>query len=74
MGDTDRAGDIIDRIRDHMKKAPPRKAQFDLNEAIKEVIVLGRSAIIKNGVSVQARLLRDYFPFTAIAFNCSRWS
>ena len=41
VGDTDRAGDIIDRIRDHIKKAPPRKEQFDLNEAIDEVIVLG---------------------------------
>src|SRR5712675_1832174 len=30
VGDTDRAGDIIDRIRDHMKKAPPQKSQFDL--------------------------------------------
>ena len=56
VGDADRAGDIVDRIRDHIKKAPPRKAQFDLNEAINEVIVLGRSAIIKNGVSVQTRL------------------
>jgi signal transduction histidine kinase len=47
---------IVDRIRDHMKNAPPRKSDFDLNEAINEVIVLGRSAIIKNGVSVQTRL------------------
>ena len=62
VGDTDRAGDIIDRIRDHMKKAPPRKAQFDLNEAINEIIVLGRSAIIKNGVSVQTRLSEGLFP------------
>ena len=53
VGDTDRAGDIIDRIRDHIKKTPPRKRQFDLNEAINEVIVLGRSAITKNGVSVR---------------------
>ena len=62
VGDTDRAGDIIDRIRDHMKKAPPRKGQFDLNEAINEVIVLGRSAIIKNGVWVQTRLSEGLFP------------
>ena len=62
VGDTDRAGDIVDRIRDHIKKAPPRKAQFDLNEAIDEVIVLGRSAIIKNGVSVQTRLSEGSFP------------
>jgi PAS domain S-box-containing protein len=56
VGDADRAAAMIGRIRDHMKKAPPRKAQFDLNEAINEVIVLGRSAIINNGVSVQTRL------------------
>jgi PAS domain S-box-containing protein len=62
VGDTDRAGDIVDRIRDHIKKMPPRKEHFDLNEAINEVIVLGRSAIIKNGVSVQARLSEGLFP------------
>jgi hypothetical protein len=31
VNDADRAGDIIDRIRDHIKKAPPRKARFDLS-------------------------------------------
>jgi PAS domain S-box-containing protein len=62
VGDTDRAGDIVDRIRDHIKKAPPRKEHVDLNEAINEVIVLGRSAIIKNGVSVQTRLCEGLFP------------
>jgi PAS domain S-box-containing protein len=62
VGDNDRAGDIIDRIRDHIKKAPPRKAQFDLNEAINEVIVLGRSATINNGVSVQTRLSEGLCP------------
>jgi len=62
VGDTDRAGHIIDRIRDHIKKAPPRKEHFDLNEAINEVIVLGRTAIIKNGVLVQTRLSEGLFP------------
>jgi C4-dicarboxylate-specific signal transduction histidine kinase len=62
VGDTDRAGHIIDRIRDHIKKAPPRKEHFDLNEAINEVIVLGRSAIIKNVVSVQTRLSEGLLP------------
>src|SRR5713101_5712909 len=56
LADADRAGDIVDRIRDHIKKAPPRKGRFDLNEAINEVIVLARSAITENGVSVQTRL------------------
>jgi PAS domain S-box-containing protein len=62
VGDADRAGDIVDRIRDHIKKTPPRKEHFDLNEAVNEVIVLGRSAIIKNGVSIQTRLSDGLFP------------
>ena len=62
MGDADRAGDIVDRIRDQIKKAPPRKSRFDLNKAINEVIVLARSAITKNGVSVQTRLTEGLAP------------
>jgi PAS domain S-box-containing protein len=56
VGDADRAGQIIDRIRDQIKKTPPRKDHFDLNEAIDEVIGLARNAIATNGVSVQTRL------------------
>ena len=56
VGDTDRAGNIIDRIRAHVKKAPPRMERFDLNVAINEMVVLARSAINRYGVSVQTRL------------------
>ena len=62
VADADRAGDIIDRIRDHIKKTHPRKEHFDLNEAINEVISLARSAITKNGVSVQTRLMEGALP------------
>ena len=62
VGDADRAGDIIDRIRDHIKKAPPRKHRFDLNEAINEVLVLARSAVTRNGVSVYTRLAEGLLP------------
>jgi C4-dicarboxylate-specific signal transduction histidine kinase len=62
VGDADRAGQIIDRVRDHIRKAPPRKARFDLNDAIDEVIVLGRSAVTKNGVLVQTRLAERLSP------------
>jgi C4-dicarboxylate-specific signal transduction histidine kinase len=62
VGDADRARDIIDRIRDHIKKAPPRKLHFDLNEMINEVLVLARSAITKNGVSVQTHLAEGLLP------------
>jgi PAS domain S-box-containing protein len=56
VDDADRAGNIIGRIRDQMRKAPPRKHDFDLNAAISEVIVLARSAINKHSVTVQTRL------------------
>jgi C4-dicarboxylate-specific signal transduction histidine kinase len=56
VGDADRAGDIIDRIRAHTKKAPLRKDRFDLNKAVTEVVELARSAIAKHGVSLQMRL------------------
>jgi PAS domain S-box-containing protein len=62
VDDADRARDIIDRIRDHIKKAPPRKSRFDLNKAIDEVIGLARSAITTNGVSVRTRLAEALRP------------
>jgi signal transduction histidine kinase len=62
VADADRAGDIIDRIRDHITRAPPRKGRFDLNKAINEVIALAESAITTNGVSVRTRLAEALLP------------
>jgi signal transduction histidine kinase len=56
VGDADRAGRIIEWVRGHVKKAPPRQDRFDLNDAIKDVIVLARTAIHKNGIAVHTRL------------------
>jgi signal transduction histidine kinase len=58
----DRSGEIIDRIRDHIKKSPPRMERFNLNQAIDEVIVLARSEIARNGVSVQTRFTDGLTP------------
>jgi PAS domain S-box-containing protein len=62
VGDADRARDIIDRIRDQVRKAPPRKEHFDLNAAINEVIALSQSVINANGVSVEIRLADELLP------------
>jgi C4-dicarboxylate-specific signal transduction histidine kinase len=62
IGDADRAGAIIDRIREQIKKAPPRKECFDLNAAIDEVIALAQSVTHRNGVSVQIRLAEGLRP------------
>ena len=56
VNDSMRAGDIIDRIRDLIKKAPPRKGGVDINEAIREVIELTRGEAAKSGVSMQTHL------------------
>ena len=56
VDDADRAGEILDRIRDHIRKAPPRKERVHLNKAITDVIALAQGAIVRNGVSVQTRL------------------
>lgn len=56
VNDTALAGDIIQRIRDLIKKAPPRKDKLDINDAIRDVIELARGEAMKNGVSVQTEL------------------
>jgi PAS domain S-box-containing protein len=62
VADADRAGGIIDRIRDQIKKVPPRSDRFDLNRAIEEVIGLAQSMITESGVSVQTRLVSGMLP------------
>jgi PAS domain S-box-containing protein len=62
VGDADRAGGIIDRIRDQIRKAPQRYNHFDLNQAIEEVIGLAQSMITEHRVSVQTRLASGMVP------------
>ena len=54
--DGNRAGDVIGRIRELIKKAPPRKDWVDINEAIREVIELTHGEALKNGTSAQTAL------------------
>jgi PAS domain S-box-containing protein len=56
ISDGKRAGDVIGRIRALIKKAPPRKEELEINEAVLEVIALTRSEVLKNGVSVRTQL------------------
>jgi PAS domain S-box-containing protein len=51
-----RAGDVINRIRELIKKAPPRKDRVDINEAIREVIELAHGEVVKNHVAVETNL------------------
>jgi C4-dicarboxylate-specific signal transduction histidine kinase len=54
--DGNRAGDVVDRIRALIKKAPSRIDRLDINAGIREVIELTRGEAVTNGVSVQTDL------------------
>jgi PAS domain S-box-containing protein len=54
--DGNRAGEILNRIRDLTKKAPPRKESLNIDRTIRDVIELTRGEAVKNGVSVQTDL------------------
>jgi PAS domain S-box-containing protein len=62
VGETYRAGNIIGRIRDQIKKAPPRIESMDLNKAVEEVLALVRGELSKNGVSVHVRIAEGLSP------------
>jgi PAS domain S-box-containing protein len=54
--DGDRGGQVIDRIRALVKRAPPRKDRLEINGAIREVIELTRGEAVKSGVAVEMHL------------------
>lgn len=56
LKDGNRAGEVVSRIQDLIKKAPPRSDRLEVNEAIRELIELTRSAAVKNSVSMHAEL------------------
>jgi PAS domain S-box-containing protein len=55
------AGDVVGRIRALVRKAPPRAESFNMNAAIREVIVVTRGEATRNGVLVEAQLA-EYLP------------
>ena len=60
--DGQRAGAVVGRIRNHIKKAPPSDERVDINAAIREVIELTRNEAMKTGVSVQTDLVEGLPP------------
>ena len=51
-----RAGEVVERIRALIKKAPARKDAVEINDAILEVIALTRAEAANNSVSVRTQL------------------
>ena len=57
-----RAGEVVERIRALIKKAPARKDAVEINDAILEVIALTRTEAANNGVSVRTQLAEGLPP------------
>jgi C4-dicarboxylate-specific signal transduction histidine kinase len=54
-----RAGDIVDRTRSLIKKAPPRQECLEINAAVLEAIDVTHHELVANGVTVQMKLAKD---------------
>jgi C4-dicarboxylate-specific signal transduction histidine kinase len=57
--DAARASDIISRIRSFFKKGTPQRELVDVNEVIREMIILLRSEATRYSISVQTQLSED---------------
>ena len=57
--DAERAKEIVGRVRDHIKKAPPRRDHFDLNEALREAIFMVQGTITGKRIMVTTDLMNE---------------
>jgi NO-binding membrane sensor protein with MHYT domain len=57
--DGTRAAEIITRIRLLFKKGTPQREALDVNEIVREMIVLLRSEVARNAISVRTELAAD---------------
>jgi len=56
IGNGKRAAEIVSRIRDFSKKAPARREDFEINEAILEIVGLARAPMSNGGVLAKTQL------------------
>ena len=72
--DATRAGDVIKGLRSLVKKTRPRTESFDMNEAIREVIVVTRGEAAKSGISVKTQLAEGLPLIHGDRVSCSKLS
>jgi PAS domain S-box-containing protein len=57
--DANRTGDVVTQMRALFKKAYTAKERLDINEAIKEIVILTQSEMGRNNVTLQLELAAD---------------
>jgi len=60
--DGNRSSDVVSRVRALLKKARPATERLDINEAIKEIVILTLSEVGKNKVALRTELAADLHP------------
>ena len=60
--DGKRAGEVIARIRALTKRTAPPREKLDLNDTIREVLVLVGDEAKRNSVTIRTRFADDVFP------------
>ena len=68
----ERAGDIIDRLRDFVRTGSGRREVVDVRTLIETTISLAKIEIAQNGIEVQLRLAADLPRSRSIACRSSR--
>ena len=63
--DGNRAAEIIDRLRSLYKKSPPKRELVEVNDIVREMVVLLRGEANRYGVSIRADLAEDLPKITA---------
>src|SRR5262249_43153878 len=56
MQDGNRASEVITRIRSLVKRSAPVKARLDLNDGVREVLLITNAEALRYGVTVRAEL------------------
>jgi signal transduction histidine kinase/CRP-like cAMP-binding protein len=54
-----RVVEVVRHTRALVQRTPPRKADFEINEAIEEIIALSQAELLKNAVSVHTQFAPD---------------
>ena len=47
--------EVVGRSRAHMKRVPPQKDDFEINDAIREIISLSQTVLVRNAVSLHTQ-------------------
>jgi C4-dicarboxylate-specific signal transduction histidine kinase len=72
VADSRRAGEVVGSVRAVFRSDHKKTASLDVNEIIRDALVLERGDLQKNQISVQSSQARRCGKSTEIAFSCNR--